>query len=63
MGLFRKLFWVALFVGFTFSFVILFEHGAKDFIKNYSKNAKLEYASLQAYTAPPKVRTDDGGAK
>ncbi len=60
MGLLRKLFWVALFAVFTLSFVILFEYGTKDFIKDYSKNAKSEYARFQAFTAPAKLKTQDG---
>ncbi len=60
MGLLRKLFWVALFIAFTFSFVVLFEYGTKDFIKDFPKNAKAEYARLQAYTAPSKPSQSDG---
>ena len=60
MGLLRKLFWVALFIGLTFSFVILFEYGTKDFFKDYTKNAKVEYANFQAFTAPSKAKSVDG---
>ncbi|HEX8371385.1 MAG TPA: hypothetical protein VF585_01275 [Chthoniobacterales bacterium] len=63
MGLLRKLFWVALFVVFTFSFVILFEHGTENFFRDFSKNAQLEYARLEAYTAPATLKQDDGGAQ
>lgn len=60
MALLNKLFWFGLFVALTFSFVILFEHGPKNFIKDFSKNAKIEYASFQAYTAPAKAKSGDG---
>lgn len=60
MALLNKLFWFGLFLALTFSFVILFEHGAKNFIKDFEKNARIEYASLQAYTAPSKAKSDDG---
>jgi hypothetical protein len=60
MGLITKLFWAALFVGFTFSFVVLFEHGSKDFLKDFAKNAKIEYASFQEFTAPSKAKSTDG---
>lgn len=63
MGLLRKLFWFSLFVAFTFCFVVLFEYGAKDFFKNFPKNAETEIARFQAYTAPAKLKSDDGGAR
>jgi len=55
MGLLHKLFWVALFVLLTFSFVVLFEHGSKDFVTDYSKNATIEYNRFQAYIGPGKT--------
>jgi len=33
MALLRGLFWFALFIVFTFSFVVLFEYGPRDFAK------------------------------
>jgi len=56
MALFRKLFWVALFVVSTFGFVVLFDYGTV----NYVKNAKTEYENLkQAMGWQPKPKKDD----
>ncbi len=60
MGLLRKLLWFALFVGLTLCFVILFEYGTTDYLKNLPKNARAEVAAFQAFTAPAKLRTNDG---
>ena len=60
MGLLRKLFWFALFLGLTFCFIVLFEYGTKDYLENFPKNARSEYAAFQAFTAPAKIRTNDG---
>jgi hypothetical protein len=45
MALLRSLFWVALFVFFTFSFVVLFEYGTHDFVPGFQK----EFARLKAF--------------
>jgi hypothetical protein len=37
MALLRTLFWVALFLFFTFSFVVLFEYGTSDFASGFQK--------------------------
>jgi hypothetical protein len=37
MALLRTLFWVALFLLFTFSFVVLFEYGTHDFVPGFQK--------------------------
>ena len=37
MGLIRTLFWVLLFVFFTFSFVVLFEYGTSGFVPGFKK--------------------------
>jgi len=37
MALLRTLFWVALFLVFTFSFVVLFEYGTHDFVPGFQK--------------------------
>lgn len=39
MSLLRGLFWVALFVFFTFCFVVLFEYGTHDFSSGFQKEA------------------------
>ncbi len=43
IALFRKIFWLALFVVFTFCFIVLFEHGPTNFVQN----AHVEAAQLQ----------------
>ncbi len=43
IALIRKLFWLALFVVFTFCFVVIFEHGTS----NFSQNAQVEIQALQ----------------
>lgn len=43
IALIRKLFWLALFLVFTFCFVVLFEHGTVDF----QHNAQVEWVDLQ----------------
>ena len=43
IALIRKLFWLALFVGFTFGFIVLFEHGPQ----NFGQNAQVEYQDLR----------------
>ena len=37
MSLLRGLFWIALFVFFTFCFVVLFEYGTHDFSTGFQK--------------------------
>ena len=37
MALLRTLFWVVLFLFFTFSFVVLFEYGTSDFVPGFKK--------------------------
>jgi hypothetical protein len=37
MALIRTLFWVVLFVFFTFCFVVLFEYGTHDFMTGFQK--------------------------
>jgi hypothetical protein len=44
MSLIRNLFWAAIFLGATFAFTVLFEHGPS----NFSENAKKEAEAIQA---------------
>jgi len=37
MALLRSLFWVALFLFFTFCFIVLFEYGTHDFVPGFQK--------------------------
>jgi len=39
MSLLRGLFWLVLFVFFTFCFVVLFEYGTHDFVSGFKKEA------------------------
>jgi hypothetical protein len=39
MGLLRALFWFALFIFFTFCFVVLFNHGTADFANGFKEDA------------------------
>ena len=40
MALIRTLFWVVLFIFFTFCFVVLFEYGTHDFAFGFKKEAE-----------------------
>lgn len=45
MSLIRGLFWLALFVFFTFCFVVLFEYGTRDF----SSGFKAEFEKVKRF--------------
>jgi hypothetical protein len=45
MSLLRTIFWVVLFMFFTFSFVVLFEYGTSDFVPGFKK----EFARLKTF--------------
>jgi hypothetical protein len=45
MALLRGLFWFALFIVFTFCFVVLFEYGPRDFAKGVQK----EYVRAKSF--------------
>ncbi|CAN5548191.1 hypothetical protein BH20VER1_BH20VER1_09970 [soil metagenome] len=45
MSLIRGLFWIALFVFFTFCFVVLFEHGTSGFADGF----KTEFQRAKAF--------------
>ncbi len=57
MALLRKLFWVAVFVASTLSFLVLFENGPKDFSKNFmgqvTELRKLVEGEMTRKEAPP----------
>jgi len=40
MSLIRGLFWLVLFIFFTFSFVVLFEYGTHDFTNGFKQEAE-----------------------
>lgn len=52
MTLFRKIFWVALFVVFTLGFVTLFDHGYVT-TKQFTDDAKSEVNDLMTLWRPP----------
>lgn len=56
MGLFRSLFWFALFVFFTFSFVVLFEYGPNDFVPGFQKEFQRVSAFVQGAVQPAKKK-------
>jgi hypothetical protein len=41
MALIRTLFWTAIFLGATFAFTVLFEHGPTNFSENAKKEADV----------------------
>ena len=57
MALLRTLFWVVLFVFFTFCFVVLFEYGPHEFTSGFQK----EFARVKA--AVTKTVADYRGGK
>lgn len=55
MSLIRGLFWLVLFVFFTFCFIVLFEYGTHDFVPGFKK----EFARVVAFVK----QTDKSDAK
>jgi hypothetical protein len=47
MALLRGLFWLALFVFFTFCFIVLFEYGTHDFVPGFQKEAERVIAFVK----------------
>ena len=45
MGMIRTLFWVVLFLFFTFCFIVFFEHGSHDFVPGF----KQEFERLKSF--------------
>lgn len=57
MSLIRTLFWVLLFAFFTFCFVVLFEHGTRDFVPGFKKElARIETFVKQVTSKPPEKK-------
>lgn len=58
MSLLRSLFWIVLFVFFTFCFIVLFEYGTHDFVPGFQKEFARIKTLVVDYTtskpAPPK---------
>jgi hypothetical protein len=58
LALFRTLFWAAIFVGSTFAFTVLFEHGPTDFVPNAKKEAETLKAMITGKIARKKDESD-----
>ncbi|MBA3960542.1 MAG: hypothetical protein H0X40_01385 [Chthoniobacterales bacterium] len=54
MGLLRGLFWLALFVFFTFCFLVLFEYGPNDFVNGFQKEGERIEKWVDQKVHPPK---------
>ena len=53
MSLIRGLFWIVVFVFFTFSFVVLFEYGSHDFVNGFQK----EFARVKTFVVKQTEKT------
>jgi hypothetical protein len=56
MALIRGLFWLALFLFFTFSFVVLFEYGTHDFLTGFQKEFQRVKEFVQQADKAPKSK-------
>ncbi|CAN5207699.1 hypothetical protein BH20VER2_BH20VER2_19570 [soil metagenome] len=52
MSLIRGLFWIALFVFFTFCFVVLFEHGTSNFAEGFKTEFERAKSFVQQASKP-----------
>jgi hypothetical protein len=55
MSLLRGAFWVALFILFTFSFVVLFEYGTHDFVGGFQKEIERVKTFVKQTDKSPKT--------
>jgi hypothetical protein len=57
MALLRGLFWLILFVFFTFCFVVLFEYGTHDFVTGFQKEfERVKAFAMDASKPAPKPK-------
>ncbi|MGB8353457.1 MAG: hypothetical protein WCD79_06190 [Chthoniobacteraceae bacterium] len=63
MALIRKLFWAALFVVSTISFVVFFDHGTTDFQKNFKGELSDFTKLVKMELHPPKKDDPDKATK
>ena len=57
MALLRTLFWIVLFVFFTFCFVVLFEYGTHDFVSGFQKEfERVKSFAMEASKPSPKPK-------
>lgn len=52
MALLRTLFWIALFLFFTFSFIVFFEYGSHDFVSGFKKEYERVKSFVVSQTQP-----------
>ena len=53
MSLLRNLFWIALFIFFTFCFIVFFEYGSHDFVPGFKKEFERVKSFVVAQTKRP----------
>lgn len=53
MALLRSLFWIALFLFFTFCFIVFFEYGSRDFTTGFKK----EYLRIKSFVVAQTTKT------
>lgn len=58
MALIRTLFWTAIFLGATFFFTVIFEHGPTNFSENAKKEAEALKAMVGVKIEKPKDASD-----
>ncbi len=58
MSLLRGLFWIALFVFFTFCFVVLFEYGTSGFTSGFQTEATKAKAFVLQLSKPEKKKDE-----
>jgi hypothetical protein len=63
MSLIRGLFWLVLFIFFTFSFVVLFEYGTHDFTNGFKQEAQRVKNFCMDMVSKPKASPSPGAKK
>ena len=63
MSLIRGLFWLVLFVFFTFAFVVLFEYGTHDFTNGFKQEAERVKNFVVEAVNKPKASPSPGEKK
>jgi hypothetical protein len=63
MSLIRGLFWLVLFIFFTFSFVVLFEYGTHDFTNGFKQEAERVKNFCVDMVQKPKASPSPGARK
>ena len=63
MSLIRGLFWLVLFIFFTFSFVVLFEYGTHDFTNGFKQEAERVKNFCVDMVSKPKASPSPGSKK